>query len=227
VIEKGDVFQIQVKISASAHIKNITVIPILPVVFFSKPMLPSIPQYYKTIKSLSQYKIKGSIVKINSLYPGSEIIIPFKVFSPSAIAREQVNGTKYTYTTEENKYIGANVFYELCNKQTYKVFFYLSKNIYKSYHRYANLFDFWYISIFLSFIVKTITKQRKKIVSMLRLYSSYKTFVRILKYIFIIFFKFPLINRFTEFSTSLILGFGVLIILAEKSHIDFHYTRFF
>ncbi|WP_156955575.1 hypothetical protein [Thermodesulfobacterium hydrogeniphilum] len=33
VIEKGDVFQIQVKISTSAHIKNITVIPILPVVF--------------------------------------------------------------------------------------------------------------------------------------------------------------------------------------------------
>ncbi|WP_038056582.1 hypothetical protein [Thermodesulfobacterium hydrogeniphilum] len=190
-------------------------------------MLPSIPQYYKTIKSLSQYKIKGSIVKINSLYPGSEIIIPFKVFSPSAIAREQVNGTKYTYTTEENKYIGANVFYELCNKQTCKVFSTSQRIPIRVTTDMRIYLIFGILGIFLSFIVKTITKQRKKIVSMLRLYSSYKTFIRILKYIFIIFFKFPLINRFTEFSTSLILGFGVLIILAEKSHIDFHYTRFF
>ena len=210
-VEKGDVFQIRVKIGTTEAISDVLVVPIPPAGFVVEPILQ--PGLEKVSSTASDGE-RVPAIRIKSLAPGSEILVSFKVFPPSVLGHKtkgEDDKQHVTYTTEEEKYIGVNVLYKTASGDDYTraitqqipIRFTTDMSIY---------LIFGLLGILIGHVVKTSTKGREQIESVLKSLSEGGFWTRlrlILKYIFV--------TRITALFTTLALGFGVLIILARES----------
>lgn len=203
-VEKGDVFQIQIKISTTESLNNIIIDPIPPEGFVMK-RIPS--EGIETTLDKSQ-------IQINHLEAGSEQTVAFIVYSPSifsGINTSQPEGR----TLKEPKSFVFNVFYNESRKDTNNSEIAIQRvKTTKIDIKYTTDLIIYLISgllgILIGYIIKISTKYREDLEKNLMNVTSLKVALpKILKYLFI--------TRLTELLTILVIGLGALLVLAQES----------
>ncbi len=210
-VEKGDIFQIRIKVTTTESIDNIVIDSIPPEGFEIVPM-PSMGV------EINQAKAE---ININHLEAGSEQIVSFKVFAPTVIGRlgnvlSEINKTDTSSTEEVQSFI-FNIFYNESRNSANSDN--LTQYIQASQTKIINIryttdmsmyIIFGIIGIIFGHVIKISTKNREDIeVKLENIESSKSKLLAILNYIFL--------TRLPAFLTILVVGFGVLIVLAEKS----------
>lgn len=212
-VEKGDIFQIRIKVTTTESIDNIVIDPIPPEGFEIVPN-PSIG---------AEINKDEAEIRINHLEAGSEQIVSFEVTAPTLIGRlanlipNISKKYKDTSSTEEVQTFVFNIFYNESKNSANSDN--LTQYIQASQTKMINIryttdmsmyLIFGIIGIIFGHVIKISTKNREDIDVKLEKIEYFKSkLLVILNYIFL--------TRLPAFLTLLTVGFGVLLVLAEKS----------
>jgi hypothetical protein len=212
-VEKGDIFQILIKITTTESINNIVIDPIPPQGFLIAPN-----QLYG-----SEIKEDGKKIYINHLEAGSEQIVSFKVSTPSLLGRigNFINISNYKYndtsSTEEPQSFAFNIFYDESNKSNNLDN--LTQHIQLSHTKMINIryttdmsmyLIFGIIGIIFGHIIKISTQNRKYFEEKIENIKSFKEKISAI-------FNYIFLTRLPTFLTILAVGFSILILLAKES----------
>ena len=219
VVERGDVFQLWVRVETTESLCDLRVVPLLPAGFVACPVETSGVR----IETSGDSGVPAA--RIPALAPGSELTVIFEVFAPGVWKRKEIcafgkrglSKMEGTYTTEREKRLGVNVFYragEECGKGA------SAKGPVEVITRWVAVratTDMWVYLVFgllgvvIGHVVKSGAKDRKQIEERLREQAE----VGFIRRLFII-LRYIFVSRLVALFTTLILGFGVLIVLSRK-----------
>lgn len=203
-VEKGEVFQIRIKISTTESINNIIIDPIPPEGFRMEP-IPS--EGIETTPDKSQ-------IRINHLEAGSEQTVSFIVYTPSILGGLNIS-QPLGRTLKEPKSFVFNIFYNESRKgiNNSEIIIQNVKTMQLNLRYTTNTFTYLIsglIGILLGHIIKVSTKNREEIEKKLEMATSRKDILyTILKYIFI--------TRLPALLTIMVVGFGALLVLGQES----------
>jgi len=210
IAEKDHDFQIFVNVETDTSLTDVVVTSIMPIGFcveaLAVPGVTTRPAQADQT-SLDQCGDKPSIAYVEQLGPSS-FTIPFRVYPPNAWGRPQSGSKSTLYSTREDKVFAFNLSYKTGPDA-------VIGNMRESISlRYTTTLGHYLIAgmlgVILGYFVKTVTQNREEIVALLGKEAAlFGKIRRFLDYLFL--------TRMPLLLTLLVVGFGVLLSLAQDA----------